>query len=231
MGTIENGLSQVTELIERQLRFWNRGAKKIEKKHPVITISREYGSFGSKIGEQLAKHLNFSFWDQNIVHIIAENSGLNQTLAKSLDEKTNSMIDDLITGVMLGKEATERGYIEQLLKTIHTINKHKNAIIIGRGSQFILKETSFRIRIIAPQKNKIKNLEKKYSEQQALAEITKVDKERISFHKKHFQKDITAPENYDICLNTEKYSIDEAVEILSNNYKIFLKFKTKNNND
>jgi CMP/dCMP kinase len=229
MNRVAEHLSQVNDLIEKQLRLWNHGAKKPKTRYPVITISREHGSLGSKIAKQLAKKLGFSFWDQNIVHIIAKNSGLNQTLTESLDEKSNSMIDDLITGIMLGKEATERGYIEQLLKAIHTINKHKNAVIVGRGSQFILKDTAFKIRIVSPEKTRVKTLQKnnQQSEKQAKEELLTTDKERISFHQKHFQANITNPIHYNICLNSTGLEIDQAVEFLYQNYQLFLQFKEK----
>ncbi|MBQ2776018.1 MAG: cytidylate kinase family protein, partial [Peptococcaceae bacterium] len=38
----------------------------------VITISREYGSGGRQIGEQLAKELGFAFYDKDLLKIVAE---------------------------------------------------------------------------------------------------------------------------------------------------------------
>ena len=43
----------------------------------VITISREYGSGGRQIGEQLAKELGFAFYDKDLLTIVAEKSGIN----------------------------------------------------------------------------------------------------------------------------------------------------------
>ena len=44
----------------------------------VITISREYGSGGRQIGEQLAKELGFAFYDKDLLTIVAEKSGINE---------------------------------------------------------------------------------------------------------------------------------------------------------
>ena len=38
----------------------------------VITISREYGSGGRQIGEQLAKELGFAFYDKDLLTILKE---------------------------------------------------------------------------------------------------------------------------------------------------------------
>ena len=42
----------------------------------IITISREFGSGGRFIGEELAKKLGLAYYDKNIINEIAEKSGL-----------------------------------------------------------------------------------------------------------------------------------------------------------
>ena len=40
-------------------------------KNLIITISRQYGSGGRKIGQQLAKELNIPFYDKEIIDLAA----------------------------------------------------------------------------------------------------------------------------------------------------------------
>lgn len=42
----------------------------------IITISREFGSGGRFIGEEVAKKLGIAYYDKNIINQIAEESGL-----------------------------------------------------------------------------------------------------------------------------------------------------------
>ena len=42
----------------------------------IITISREFGSGGRFIGEEIAKKLGIAYYDKNIISKIAEKSGL-----------------------------------------------------------------------------------------------------------------------------------------------------------
>ena len=44
----------------------------------IITISREFGSGGRFIGEEVAKKLGIAYYDKNIIGQIAEKSGLLQ---------------------------------------------------------------------------------------------------------------------------------------------------------
>ena len=41
----------------------------------IITISREFGSGGRFIGEEVAKKLGIAYYDKNIINEIAEKSG------------------------------------------------------------------------------------------------------------------------------------------------------------
>ncbi len=47
-------------------------------KYKVITISREFGSGGHSIGESVAKSLNITFYDQNLLDQIAGETGFSQ---------------------------------------------------------------------------------------------------------------------------------------------------------
>ena len=42
----------------------------------IITISREFGSGGRFVGEEVAKKLGVAYYDKNIIDEIAEQSGL-----------------------------------------------------------------------------------------------------------------------------------------------------------
>ena len=42
----------------------------------IITISREFGSGGRFIGEQVAKKLGIAYYDKNVIGQVAEKSGL-----------------------------------------------------------------------------------------------------------------------------------------------------------
>ena len=42
----------------------------------IITISREFGSGGRFIGEEVAKKLGMAYYDKNVITEIAEKSGL-----------------------------------------------------------------------------------------------------------------------------------------------------------
>ena len=59
----------------------------------IITISREFGSGGRFIGEEVAKKLGIAYYDKNIINQIAEKSGLSSDyILKDRDDVLNIFI-------------------------------------------------------------------------------------------------------------------------------------------
>lgn len=48
------------------------------KQHLVVTIAREYGSGGREIGKQLAERLHIPYYDLDMIHKAAQESGLSE---------------------------------------------------------------------------------------------------------------------------------------------------------
>ena len=79
------------KLVDDQVLRWEQGEKKraggeATEAWPLITVSRECGALGTATGEEVARKLGFSFWDQEIVHTIAEQTGIQEALLASLQQ-------------------------------------------------------------------------------------------------------------------------------------------------
>ena len=54
----------------------------------IITISREFGSGGRKLGEAIAEHLGFDYYDREIITAIAKNQELEEAFVKDIMDKS-----------------------------------------------------------------------------------------------------------------------------------------------
>ena len=106
-------------------------------------------------------------------------------------------------------------YLQILTKVVSTISLHGNAIILGRGVNFILhpKET-FRVWIIGPEDLKIKNCSQTGKED-AKRYIQNMEAQRKAFVQKYFHADIDDSHGYDIVINMQSYAPAGAVEALA----------------
>ena len=212
----------LSAIVEEQIKLWQGLHTKQEASSPIITVSREYGTSGSAISSKLAKKMNFSLWDQNLVNAIAESSGLSAQFLRALDEHARSTIEDLIAGLLMGREATEKAYISQLYRIVRTIENKGNGVIVGRGAQFIVDATkALRVRITAPFEQRTQWIAERHKLDPRAAEkkVRSIDKDREEFNKLYFYKDAKEPTYYDLTINVSTLPMDHAVEVIRTAYR------------
>lgn len=213
----------VDRLVEDQVLRWQKEKK--EKPGRVITLSSETGAGGGWIARILATELQMNIIGSELIQKVAESSHMSDKVIKSLDEKSISLFDSLISSFFESRHIWPNEYLRHLSLVMHTNAEHGNVIIIGRGGCFILKDKSFRVRIIAPEKSRIEKVmrDRRLSESDALAFVRKYDEYQIGFMKKYFNEDINDPKHYDMMVNTEKVGIESAAESIK---KAFLSRST-----
>jgi cytidylate kinase len=217
----------VQRLVDDQVRRWVQGEKqragaRAPEPWPLITVSREFGALGTATGEEAAKKLGFSFWDQEIVHTIAEQTGIQEALLATLDEQTRTRIEDFIGESVFGAGTTAAKYVRQLIRVVRTLERHGGAVVIGRGVQFILApEAALRVRVVCPYGQRIAG----YAEREGLSEreaermLVRVERERQTFIRRHYDREVGNPTHYDIMVNTEGLPPDRAADVLVAAYR------------
>jgi len=207
----------IQRIIDDQIGKWK--AEKVERESkkpiiPVITISRQFGSEGHVIAKRIADELGLDLFDQLIVHEVAKSAHMRDSVVETLDEKAISSLEDMIEAATSEHHLWSYEYLNHLMKVIGTIGKHGNAVILGRGANFILPhEGTFRVRIVAPLAMRIQNAaeELSMSNEEAKQLTIKSESDREAFIKKFFNADVNDPQNYDLVINTEHVDVDSAV--------------------
>lgn len=217
----------VQRLVDDQVRRWVQGEKKrtgerAPEPWPLITVSREFGALGTTTGEEAAKKLGFSFWDQEIVHTIAEQTGIQEALLATLDEQTRTRIEEFIGESVFGAGTTAAKYVRQVIRVVRTLERHGGAVVIGRGVQFILApESALRVRVVCPYGQRIAG----YAEREGLSEreaermLVRVERERQTFIRRHYDREVGNPTHYDIMVNTEGLPPDRAADVVVAAYR------------
>ncbi|OPY91151.1 MAG: cytidylate kinase [Syntrophaceae bacterium PtaU1.Bin231] len=203
------------EVVEQQLERWRQ--EKIAKAKPCITVSREAGAGGSEIARILAADLKMDLIGGQIISRVAESARMSEKVVKTLDEKNVTKLDSWINSLFTSRHLWPDVYLQHLTKVIGTIGEHGNAIIVGRGAQFILRpDRIFRVRFIAPFDKRVHRVMKNRNctGEEAESYIIKTDSDRAAFIKKYFNEDITDPAHYDLVVNTAVIACEEAAEMV-----------------
>ena len=176
------------------------------------------------LGERTAEALGIPFFDQNLISMAAERGDLAESYLARFDEKKhNPWMYEMVTG---GNKHVPKGapLQEALFKlqsdVIRHISKRTDAVIIGRCADYILRERTdakvLSVFVSAPMDACIRRKmeQKGITEKEAEALIKKVNKDRRKYYEFHTGKDWSAPDSYDIYLDSSRQSMEEMTEVL-----------------
>jgi cytidylate kinase len=219
--TLKGGsMKSIPQIVEEQVHRWQiQQQKKPEEKAivPVVTISREPGSGGGIVAQKLSERLGFEVFHQEILHEMAKRAEVSEQLLATLDERGLSILEDWISSLVNDRHLWPDQYLQHLMNVIGTIGKHGRAVVVGRGANFILPpEQRFRVRITASQRLRIENVVRDFnlSPDEAKRRVIKTESNRKAFIRKYFNADIADPTNYDLLINTETLTVDNAVDVI-----------------
>lgn len=166
----------------------------------IITISREHGSAGKYIGELVAKKLGIPYYYKEMVSLAAQESGLDQEFISKINSSSDIMHDLYLT------TAPVKFAIQAQDKIIKKIASNGSCVIVGRASDYVLKDypNVVRIFIYANKEYKIKKLQEMYgdSRKEAISNMNKSDKNRASYYKIISGKKFGDYKNYDLLIDS-----------------------------
>ena len=183
----------------------------------IVTIEREYGSGGGEIAHLLAEHLGWKLWDHSLTEEIAKIAKVDCGAVEKHEERVDSRFYRL--SKVFWRGSYERALpvgesdifdADCMVSTMEQITakiaQEGNAVVVGRGSPFFLRERAdtFRVFLYAPRPEKIRRLlASGMSEDEAGESVDTVDRERMAFIKHYFNADWPTRALYHMMINTE----------------------------
>jgi|SRR5579872_426463 len=181
----------------------------------IVTIEREFGSGAAKIAVQLASRLGWKVWDKLLTDEIARIAKVDPSAVKRCDERVDSRLHRLAKVFWRGSYERTSPLSTQMFDTdrmmaimqdiMDHIGQEGNAVIVGRGAPFFLREhpDAFHVFLYAPRSEKIRRtIAEGYSEQEAEEMVNTIDRERIAYVKHYFNADWPTRSLYHLMLNT-----------------------------
>lgn len=167
----------------------------------IVTISREHGSQGKKIGELVAKQLGIPYYYKELTALAAQESGLDQEYIK----KVNSNDGEQIMHELYLTTSPAKYAIEAQDAALHDISKHGSCVIVGRAADYVLRDSTklLRVFIYAPKDFRVRNVMGMYgdSEKEASKNIERSDKNRADYYSLISGQEWGDPQNYDLCID------------------------------
>ena len=186
----------------------------------IITISREFGSGGRFIGEEVAKKLEIAYYDKNIISQIAEKSGLSPEYIQENAELSPKK--GLFAYAFSGRDITGKSVEDMVYEVqrniILELAEKEPCVIIGRNADYILKDRDdvLNVFIHGDMPEKIKRITGLYNveEKEAVKMMADTDKRRRTNYNFYTDQNWGKASNYTLCLNSSQLGYDRCEMII-----------------
>jgi cytidylate kinase len=206
----------------------------------VVTIRGQSGSGAPELGRQVAKGLAIDYVDREIIAEVAARLHLQEQ-----DIITKEMPPGTIMGRIAEVLARAGGYgfgegiggtylptwqipldddryFRALESVVRELARSRSLVIMGRGSQFILKEHpgSLHVFVVAPLEVRVKRImqDLNMDKEAAGQEVARIDGSHQEFIKRYFHAELEDPVHYDLVINTGRLSFEAAASTVINTF-------------
>ncbi|MBP3703483.1 MAG: cytidylate kinase-like family protein [Lachnospiraceae bacterium] len=203
--------------------------------HFVITFARGFGTGGKEIASKLAADLGIHCYENRILTLASQMSGLDENLFAEVNEKVRATggFSSFLKGLPRSRNYISRNekfvsddtlfnYQKQIIENLADT---ESCVIVGKCADWILRgrENVVSVYIEAPRDFCIRRTIEHMgvTEETAAATISHTDKFRADYYKYYTHGNYwTNPVNYDMTLNSERVGVDNAVKVIKEYLKI-----------
>lgn len=200
----------------------------------IITIARGFGSGGKSIAKELGQRLKIPCYEDEILRMASDTSGINQAFFQERNEKLRvglltKALKRIPTSQVLSP--SDKDFVSDInlfnfqAEIIRSLAVSKSCIIVGKCADYVLEgyERIVRVYVDAPREACIESIVKKMgvTEDEANRLIVKTDKYRADYYKYYTGREWTNPTNYDIFINSKRVGREKCAAVI----EMYVKFK------
>ena len=181
------------------------------EKKLIITISRQFGSGGKAVADELGRRLGIPVYDSELITEAAKKSGIAEEFFKQRDEKRRALFIGLQSGmndeILFGIQS----------ETIRDLADQGSAIFVGRASDYVLRDRDcVDVFISAPLKARVGRIMERHglSESDAESLIERKDRGRAEYYDFFTFSKWGSASNYDLCLDSSILGIEGTAEMI-----------------
>ncbi len=200
---------------------------------PIVTIRGQLGSGAPEVGRLVAGRLHADYVDREIIAEVASrlNRQEKEVIAKEMPPSTllgriaealehSYAFGDGMAGAYLPMgqiPLDDARYLQALETVVRELARSQSLVILGRGSQFILKgyPDTLHVLAVAPLEIRVRRVmqDLNLAPEAARSEIGRYDSCLRQFIKRYFKTELEDPAFYDLVINTERFSYEAAASM------------------
>ena len=192
----------------------------------IVTISREYGSGGRLVGEQVASRLGIAFYNRNLIDLTAKRSGLAEDYIVEWEERISSRFiwaPIVSTRGPAGGQQMRSYYSNEdrmfaIQSDIIREAAEKSCVIVGRCADYVLREypDCIRVFIRSDMGHKLARLAKEYGIDPGKAAETAAgtDRGRANYYRRYTNVRWGDSKQYHLTIDSGLFGIEHAADMI-----------------
>ena len=199
--------------------------KKQPRVRPFLTISRDAGAGGHTVGQAVVDILNeethkapWTVFDEELVDVAIKKHDLPEKLSKYMTEEGVSAWKDFVAE-MVGLHPASDVFIRRMNETILALAQLGNAVIIGRGANFVTRTLpgGFHLWLVASRETALRRMKEYYhlDDKDVAEQLKRTDENRKNYVRDAFGMDVADVHAYDFVINTTNVTCDEAARMIA----------------
>ncbi len=191
------------------------------EKKIIINIGRQFGGGGLGVAYELGKKLGIPVYDKELIAKAAQDSGFSKGIFEESDEKKRLFSLSSIFASRFGDTEnymSDRGLFKMQSETIRKIAEQGSAIIVGRCSDYILRdmECTLDVFLTSPMEVRAARIAERsglsLEEAEKLAE--EKDRNRAEYYNYYTFTDWGVASTYDLCLDSSVLGIEGTADMI-----------------
>lgn len=191
------------------------------EKKIIINIGRQFGGGGLGVAYELGKKLGIPVYDKELIAKAAQDSGFSKGIFEESDEKKRLFSLSSIFASRFGDTEnymSDRGLFKMQSETIRKIAEQGSAIIVGRCSDYILRdmECTLDVFLTSPLEVRATRIAERsglsLEEAEKLAE--EKDRNRAEYYNYYTFTDWGVASTYDLCLDSSVLGIEGTADMI-----------------
>lgn len=187
----------------------------------IITIGRQFGSGGKCVADALGKKLGIPVYDHELISKAAQDTGFSEEIFVVRDEKKRVFsLSSIFAANYSDAEnyMSDKGLFKMQCETIRTIAEQGSAIIVGRCSDYVLRDMDnvLDVFLTSPAEERAKRVSERagISLEKALDLIEKKDKDRAEYYNYYTFGNWGVASTYDLCLDSSILGIEGTADFI-----------------
>ena len=205
---------------------------------PVVTVGREYGAGGEKVGRLVADRLGVAFADQSLMDEVGARLGLPGADVEVLDESPGSLLERLLAAIgsaHLDLSAAHevaawvppyadptidarKAVLDVTQQVIAELARTGNVVVVGRASAFVIRSHpgATHVFLRAPQAERVRWAMETLAldEEAARKKVRETDANRAAYVRQIYGHDWSHPSHYDVVLDTHRLGHEGAADVV-----------------